>query len=66
MVIFFRDVLYRGNRSVKADSFGLAAFDSPRCPSLAQFSITVQIDWKLIKKSSIDSRDDLIISTVHT
>ena len=41
MVIFFNSVLLRGNRAIKVDSQGLAAFDSPNLPPLATVGATV-------------------------
>ena len=42
MSIFFNDRLLRGNRAIKIDADGLAAFDSPNFPALA--TIGARID----------------------
>ena len=47
MVIFFNSVLLRGNRAIKVDSQGLAAFDSPNLPPLATVGATVQANRQL-------------------
>ena len=47
MVIFFNSVLLRGNRAIKVDSQGLAAFDSPNLPPLATVGATVQVNRQL-------------------
>jgi lysophospholipase len=62
VTVYFRDKLFRGNRSTKADSFGLNAFDSPRLPPLANFGLDLEIDWKHIRKAPQGSYDDLNVS----
>ena len=47
MVVFFNSVLLRGNRAIKVDSQGLAAFDSPNFPPLATVGATVQANRHL-------------------
>ena len=41
--LFFNDKLLRGNRSVKMNSFGLDAFDSPNFPPLATLGVNVEL-----------------------
>jgi len=48
--IYFRNKLFRGNRSIKIDAFGLEGFDSPNMPPLVVFGLTPKIDWSLIPK----------------
>jgi L-asparaginase len=43
VVIAFASRLLRGVRSVKEDARGLSAFDSPRCPPLAELGVDVEI-----------------------
>jgi L-asparaginase len=45
--IFFNDRLMRGNRSVKIDNDGLAAFESPNFPPLAQLGVGITVDETL-------------------
>ena len=47
VVVFFNSVLLRGNRAIKVDSQGLAAFDSPNFPPLATVGATVQANRHL-------------------
>lgn len=46
--IYFNDSLFRGNRAVKADSFGFAAFDSPNFPVLAKLGTKIQVNTSLV------------------
>jgi L-asparaginase len=46
--IFFNDRLFRGNRAVKIDSVGVAAFDSPNCPALATLGTEVAVNDRLL------------------
>ena len=39
--VFFHDVLLRGNRVIKRDALGLAAFDSPNLPPLARIGVAM-------------------------
>lgn len=65
MLIFFRDKLIRGNRAVKADNFGMDAFDSPKFPPLGTFGVTLDIDWKRIRKVPADAGEDLKLEIVN-
>ncbi|GAB5370246.1 hypothetical protein AAMO2058_001475800 [Amorphochlora amoebiformis] len=47
--IFFETRLFRGNRSKKVDSQGLAAFDSPNFPPLATLRNDIRIRQDLIR-----------------
>ncbi len=48
--IYFRNKLFRGNRTIKVDAFGLEGFDSPNIQPLAVFGLTPKIDWSIIPK----------------
>jgi len=52
VMIFFKDKLYRGNRSTKSDTFGLDAFTSPNLAPLGTFGFYFKLDWSLIRKST--------------
>lgn len=47
--LYFGDRLYRGNRSVKVDSSGLRAFDSPNHPPLGTAGVAIDIAWELVR-----------------
>jgi len=53
VTIYFRNKLFRGNRSIKIDAFGLEGFDSPNMPPLVVFGLTPKIDWSLIPKQKV-------------
>jgi len=48
--IYFRNKLFRGNRTIKVDAFGLEGFDSPNMQPLVVFGLTPKIDWSIIPK----------------
>jgi len=50
VTVYFKDKLFRGNRSKKVDTFGLDAFDSPNLNPLGSFGFYLRLDWSLIKK----------------
>lgn len=52
VMIFFKDKLYRGNRSTKSDTFGLDAFTSPNLSPLGTFGFYFKLDWSLIRKNT--------------
>lgn len=43
--VYFNNRLLRGNRTVKVDATGLAAFDSPNFPPLADIGIDIDVHW---------------------
>jgi L-asparaginase len=50
--LYFNSKLFRGCRTVKVDSDGFNAFDSPNYPALATLGIGVEIRQRLIKSHS--------------
>lgn len=50
VVIYFDNKLLRGNRSTKASSSKIAAFDSPNIPPLAIFDVSLKVEWQSIMK----------------
>jgi len=50
VTLFFKDKLYRGNRSTKVDAFGLDAFDTPNQNPLGTFGFFFKLDWNSIRK----------------
>lgn len=39
--LFFRDKLFRANRTTRTDAIGFEAYESPNFPALATFGINV-------------------------
>lgn len=48
VLLYFDNLLLRGNRSTKVDSDAFAAFDSPKFPALGRTGIEIDIDWRLV------------------
>ncbi|GAM23616.1 hypothetical protein SAMD00019534_067910, partial [Acytostelium subglobosum LB1] len=46
--VFFNNMLLRGNRSKKVDSWSLAAFESPNCPPLATLGMEINVNTDII------------------
>ena len=55
VTIYFRNKLFRGNRSTKIDAFGLEGFDSPNMAPIAILGLTPKIDWHVIPKQKTKS-----------
>jgi L-asparaginase len=49
VTLLFGEVLLRGNRATKIDASGLDAFDSPRCPPLAEIGIDIVVNHALVR-----------------
>ena len=47
--LYFHSKLLRGCRSVKVDSEGFAAFDSPNLPPLGVSGTEIEIDWRRVR-----------------
>lgn len=57
VTIMFRGKLLRGNRTIKQDSRGLSAFDSPNFQPLIEIATVYKVNWDLIlKPPSIDAK----------
>mmetsp|Transcript_32608 Transcript_32608/g.29467 ORF Transcript_32608/g.29467 Transcript_32608/m.29467 type:complete len:82 (-) Transcript_32608:1250-1495(-) len=54
VTLFFKDRLFRGNRTSKIDTYGLGAFETPNLAPLGEFGLLFKPDWKLIRKSSVN------------
>lgn len=50
--LYFHSKLMRGCRSVKVDSEGFGAFDSPNLPPLGITGTEIDIDWRLVRQPS--------------
>jgi L-asparaginase len=48
VALFFGNKLLRGNRAVKVNADGFAAFDSPNLPPLGRAGLGIHIDWELV------------------
>lgn len=48
VTLFFRDRLYRGNRSTKHDAVGLDAFTSPNLMPLAEIAVDLEVRRELV------------------
>jgi len=48
VVIFFNNKILRGNRSTKADNWGVAAFESPNYPPLGVLGVDIHIDYQFV------------------
>lgn len=49
VTVFFRDQLFRGNRSTKINAAGLDAFASGNCAPLAQVGVFVNVRWDIVR-----------------
>ena len=49
VTIFFRDQLFRGNRTTKISASGLNAFNSANFPPLAHVGMYINVRWDLIR-----------------
>ncbi|HEY8429357.1 MAG TPA: asparaginase domain-containing protein, partial [Sandaracinaceae bacterium] len=47
--IYFHHKLLRGNRATKVDAIGLASFESPNHPPLAEVGVDVSVRWDLVR-----------------
>ncbi len=47
--LLFGEVLLRGNRATKIDASGLDAFDSPRCPALAEIGVDIVVNRTVVR-----------------
>lgn len=47
--LLFGEALLRGNRSTKIDASGFDAFDSPRCPPLAEIGVDVVVNRSIVR-----------------
>lgn len=47
--LLFGEVLLRGNRATKIDASGLDAFDSPRCPPLAEIGVDIVVNHSVVR-----------------
>jgi len=47
--LLFGEVLLRGNRATKIDASGLDAFDSPRCPALAEIGVEINVNAAVVR-----------------
>ncbi len=52
--LYFQSKLLRGCRSVKVDSEGFAAFDSPNLPPLGITGTEISIDWRRVREPEGD------------
>lgn len=52
VVIYFDNKILRGNRSTKASSSRMMAFESPNIPPLAVFDVNLEVEWHRIMKHS--------------
>ncbi len=52
--LYFHGKLLRGCRSVKVDSEGFAAFDSPNLRPLGAAGTEIDIDWRLVREPGTD------------
>jgi len=50
VVIYFDNKMMRGNRTTKASSSKMEAFESPNIPPLAVFDVSLQVEWHRILK----------------
>lgn len=50
VVIYFDNKILRGNRTTKASSSKMAAFESPNIPPLAIFDVNLAVQWHRILK----------------
>jgi len=48
VVIFFNNKILRGNRSIKMDNWGVAAFESPNYPPLGVLGVDIHIDTRYV------------------
>jgi L-asparaginase len=51
VTVFFDDMLFRGNRTVKEHADSYRGFTSPNFPPLATAGVTIDIDTKLVRES---------------
>lgn len=54
--LLFGEVLLRGNRATKIDASGLDAFDSPRCPVLAEIGVDIVVNTALVRRPSGEAK----------
>ena len=52
VVVYFDNKILRGNRSTKASSSKMEAFESPNMPPLAVFDVNLAVEWHRIMKHS--------------
>jgi hypothetical protein len=57
VTVFFRDQLFRGNRSTKISATGLNAFNSCNFPPLAHVGIYINVRWDLIRSPQETEQD---------
>jgi len=53
--LLFGEVLLRGNRATKIDASGLDAFESPRCPPLAEIGVDINVNAAVVRSPTCDA-----------
>ena len=55
-MIFFGNKLLRGNRSVKNNTSGMVAFESPNVDVLGEIGVNFHINWHLVLRHNFDGQ----------